>query len=445
MKKSFLAWIAALLFVSLSVSGKTPDDLLKEKVPDSADSITLIDARLLARTAYFQEARERITAKMKKGFLPEEILRCRVLVFCSSSGKWIGIMTQSENGEAKAVFDYQSGIVAGMRNKADCTGEVEFSEDGRSFTVRSRGKIKKDSLTKLCSDNLMLTAIGKTDPDFFKGGNNELLGKIEMQGMILSSAGNVRLPDGGLEKKCAEHIFRTVPALRKLESFTLNIPFAEADQTLDLRMTFPDDKAAEEMLASVNGFFGKSAGNEGMQKIDRALVRSTEKNVLRISLKSLRPVLDQLRKVEKKAEEDRKKNEARLGRLHGLKYLGVALTLYEDEHKHYPASLTELTEYLSEFCSAKEGSSPEMVRYAYVGGGLTSNAGSDMPLAFEKPSAFGKDGLCGVVYVDGHVSWKKVRGRTCREIAAELTAEASGNDGDKAAIIANAETIDREK
>lgn len=71
---------------------------------------------------------------------------------------------------------------------------------------------------------------------------------------------------------------------------------------------------------------------------------------------------------------------------------------------------------------------------------------SRLPAAFEKPSVIGEDGVCAVLYFDGHVGTVKVRGRTCREIARELTSMApEGDAGIKAKIVANAGAVDQEK
>ena len=125
-----------------------------------------------------------------------------------------------------------------------------------------------------------------------------------------------------------------------------------------------------------------------------------------------------------------------------------------------PASLSELIPYtisvratfiapLDKTAKPHTGKEilPENTSYAYVGSGVVLSSiahPSRLPAAFEKPSVIGEDGVCAVLYFDGHVGNVKVRGRTCRAIAEELTSMApDGDAGIKAKIVANAESVDQ--
>ena len=62
--------------------------------------------------------------------------------------------------------------------------------------------------------------------------------------------------------------------------------------------------------------------------------------------------------------------------------------------------------------------------YVYVGKGLSLDsmkAPSELPIAFVKPAWIGKDGVCCIVYGDGHAESVPVKGRTCLDIVQELT------------------------
>ena len=110
------------------------------------------------------------------------------------------------------------------------------------------------------------------------------------------------------------------------------------------------------------------------------------------------------------------------------------------------------TVFISPFDSRREASKDKVIRpantsYAYVGKGLSEKADPGLPLAFEKPDVVGRNaGNCNVLHVGGHVLTLKVKGRTCKAIAEELTAkQAKPHAAEVAVILANAAALDREK
>ena len=449
MKRSLFALVVALLSVIAVGCRKGPDDLLKSKVPDSADFILLVDGSMVTQTAIFQEfLKEPAKDGLKELSLSEDVLNCRVLVFGSPKDEWGGILVQSQKGEAKTVYDL---LVAKLKER-DKESKLKVAGDGKSFTC-SAGEGEPDFLGELCSDDLMLFAVGKKDLDFFQGKDNELFEEIQMKDTILSAAGKFRLPTEFMGQKVSDEAIQAVPALQQLDTFSLNIPFAKDDQKIDFRLTFKDDKSASEALGALEAFLSSTVAKEA-PKVEKEIVRSVEKNVLTVSLKSIKPIVDEAKASTKRAA-------AQAQSTNNLKQIGLALLMYDSDNNRLPSSLSELSEkgYLDNpkcYISPLDGkvilSTGKVIRqgntsYAYVGKGIsTSSASASLPIAFEKPSAIGENGFCAYLRLDGSVSREPVRGKTCRAIAEELLEFVYGVDEkDKALILANAEAIDKGK
>ena len=420
MKKLLFALPAIMLALFISGCGKNPDAELKSKVPDSADAVMLVDGSLATQTTLFQEVKVGETLDL------------------------------TFKGEVKTLFER---LLAESKKDKDVKN-LKVAEDSKSFTFTIPGEFTVDVLCKLYNDDLMLFAGGKTDPKFFQGGNNKLFKEIKMQGMILSAAGKFVPPTSGPEKEYFDSAVQMLPALQKLEAFSLNIPFAKEDQTIFFRMIFKDDQAAAEVLAAANMGLGMVAKEE--PELVKAIVRKAEKNAFILSFNS-KPLYDSFKAAQEKAQ----KRAKRISSVSNLKQIGLGCKMYSVDHsERFPDSLTLLVtgNYLIDFkvyvspldkvakpATGKE-IRPENTSYAYVGKGLTENTDPDIPLAFEKPSCIGEKGECAVLYVDGSVRTITVRGKTCKAIAEELVAKASGATAkDKAAIIANAAAVDQGK
>ena len=99
--------------------------------------------------------------------------------------------------------------------------------------------------------------------------------------------------------------FQMLPALKKLEAFSLNIPFSADDPVMDIRLIFKDDQSAGEMLAAVNMGIGfmTQAGKE-FADFAQKLTRKTEKNICILSFK-----LKDVEELGKKIEANKKKRE----------------------------------------------------------------------------------------------------------------------------------------
>lgn len=452
MKKNLFVLPALLLAVFFTGCSKTPDDILKSKVPESADSLLLLDGNALSKTPLCLENKKDIAEFLKEGKLPENVLECRLLVFSSFKEQWVAALFQSEKGQAKLIFE---SVLTEIKEEKNIHASVK---DLKESTVNGRRQItwftdngQKVLMTPL-DDNLMLISVGKADPDFFRAKKtNPLFRQIKTKETILSAVSKVNLPSDGALKEQADGVFQMFPALRKLESISLNIPFSQKI-TVYLSGVFSDEVAAGEILGSINMGIGSVAKQN--PEFDKMLTRKVEKNTLQISF-PLDGLVDQV----KKASEDAKRRGKHIQSISNLKQIGVALTIYaSDNSEKFPDDLNALVKgkYLTDFkcfvspldqvrkLSADGTVGPSNTSYAYVGKGLSKLAASEIPAAFEKPDLI-KNNRCAVLYADGHVSTVKVNGRTCTEIAKELTANLKNADKEIAIVLANAAQADLEK
>jgi|GEM_PF-1521960 len=458
MKKLLLALPAILLAVFMSGCSKTPDEELSEKIPASVNSLCLINGKCIAQTKLYKDHEKDILKELKKASLPEDVVQCRVLIFGSTKEEWGGALMQSAGGQVRKIFDK-----ALTECKKDSKKELKESSEGGLRTITGTVEGKK-ILAVLYHDNLMLIAVGKTDPAFFKAKSvNPLFHEIKLKDSIISAAVKVELPQQGKTKEAVDGALQMVPALQKLQSVAMNVPFAPDKQPeMDFRMVFQDDAAANEMLATVNmglGFLAQSK-DPNAAKIVKMISRKAEKNAVVISFP-----IDELAKTVEKSVKQGQMKAKRISSVSNLKQIGLACKMYSMDHSEkFPNDLTALEKYLSDakvyvapVDERRKASKDKVIRqtntsYAYVGKGLSEHSSADLPLAFEKPDVVAKHaGVCNVLYVDGHVHSEKVKGRTCKAIAQELTAKlaksksnanAKDNARDIAIILANAEAVD---
>ena len=452
MKKLLLALPAMLLAVFISGCSKTPDEELSEKIPATANSLCLIDGNSVVQTKLYKDHQKDIIKELKEASLPEDIFQCRILVFGSTKEEWGGALVQSQNGQVKKIFDH---ILAESRKDKDLQLK-EVNEKGRiQITGKANGT---PVLGILYHENLMLIAAVKTDPAFFYAKPvNPLFNEITLTNTLVSAAVKVQLPQQGKAKEAVDGALQMVPSLQKLQSIALNVPFAPDKQPeMDFRMVFQDDAAANEMLATVNmgmGFLTQSKDPEAL-KIAKLINRKAEKNAVVISF----PIDELANTVEKSVKQSQMKGR-RINSASNLKQIGLGCKMYAvDNSDKFPNDLTDLVKgnylvdakvYVAPVDEGRKASKDKVIRqantsYVYVGKGLTDNFRTDLPLAFEKPDVVAKHGgECNVVFVDGHVHSVKVKGKTCKAIAQELTRKLAKKQAkDVAVILANAAAAD---
>jgi len=403
----------------------------------------------------YKEHRKEILKGLKDASLPEDLFLCRVLFFGSTKEEWGGALVQSSGGQVRKFFDK---ALAESRKEKNFKELKETAEGGvRKVTGSVEGK---NFLAILYHDDLMLIALEKTDPAFFKASPvNPLIEKIRLEGTIVSAAVEVELPQQGKSKEALDGVLQMIPALKKLRFITANVPFSAANPEMDFRMIFQDEAAAHEMLAAVNmglGFLMQSDDKDVTDMI-KTIDRKVEKQAVRISF-PLTEVAGGIDKAQKKsaAKADR------LRSVSNLKQIAVACKTFAIGHKgKFPDDLTDLVKgecltdprvFISPFDPRRKASKDNVIRpantsYAYVGKGLSEKADPGLPLAFEKPDVAAKiAGNCNVLHVGGHVLTLKVKGRTCKAIAEELTAKlAKTHAREVAVILANAAALDQEK
>lgn len=312
MKKLMLMLPAVLLALVFSGCGKTPDEELKSKVPASANALCLIDGNNIVRTKLYNDNKKDILETLKKESLPEDIFQCRILFFGSTKEAWGGALIQSSAKQVGTIFSRM--VAESAKGKDKLKDLKETAADGkRIVTATVEGK---KLLAVLYHENLMLVAVEKTDPAFFVAEiDNPLFNDIILKDMIVSSAVKVEFPQQGQGKKSADQVMQMIPALQKLTAISVNIPFSETDPVMDFRMFFKDEKAAGEMLGTVNmGLgFAVQAGEEFADFVNK-LQRNTDKNVLKISfrLKDAEEFGKKVQETKKKKEQLRREREAQL-------------------------------------------------------------------------------------------------------------------------------------
>ncbi len=303
MKKMMLMLPTVLLAVFIAGCGKTPDQKLKEKVPDSTNSLCLFDGSLATQTNLYKNNKNDILKGLKESGLPENIFQCRILLFGSTKEQWGGALIQSAEKQARILYDKFMAECKKDKNTFTNFKEIRTDKENRA-TATVNGK---NLVAILYDDDLMLIAFQKTDPAFFNAAKpNPVFQDIQMKNSILSAAIKVEIPQDGKGKDSADMAAQMVPALKKMTALSLNIPFSADDPVMEFRMILSDDSAAGEMLAAVNMGIGFAAqSSKEFADFTQKMQRKTEKNVLFISfkLKDLETLGKQVQEANKKKEQ----------------------------------------------------------------------------------------------------------------------------------------------
>ena len=315
MKKWYFIMPLVAVVLFLAACGKTPDQELQSKVPASANGLCLLDGNNVVKTKLYLDNKEKLLKEVKKASLPEDIFQCRILFFGSTKEEWGGFLIQSANKQVGKFFDYALADI--RKDNKDVIKNLKEAKVGTERHVTATVEGRK-VIAILYHENLLLIGINKTDPVFFNADQpNAMFKDIQLQNMLLSSAVKVEIPQqAGKSKESVDMAFQMLPALKKLEAVSLNIPFSADDPVLDFRMIFKDEQAAGEMLAAANMGLG-FATQAGKEYADFAqkLTRKTEKNIFSLSLK-----LKDVEELGKKIEANKKKREqARAARKAALK------------------------------------------------------------------------------------------------------------------------------
>lgn len=293
MKRKLFALAAVLLAVFIAGCGKTPDQELTEKVPDSANSLCLIDGNSIVQTKLYKDHQADILKELKEASLPEDIFQCRVLIFGSTKEEWGGALLQSAGGQVRKIYDK---LLAESKKDKSCKDLKETTEGSQSkVTCTVEGK---KVLAILYHDNLLLIAAGRTDPAFFSAKTvNPLVKEIALKETLVSAAIKVELPPAGRNKE-VDSAVQMVPSLKKLRSVAVNVPFSEDKPEMDFRAVFQDDAAANEMLAAINMGLGllTQSDDKDVAKTVGMINRKAEKNTVRISF----PIAELVKEAEKK-------------------------------------------------------------------------------------------------------------------------------------------------
>ena len=314
MKKFLFTLPVFALALFLAACGKTPDQELQSKVPASANGLCLFDGNNAVKTKLYIANKEKFLKEVKKASLPEDIFQCRVLFFGSTKEEWGGFMIQSANNQVGKFFDYALADI-----KKDDKGKIKDIKEtkvGKERHVTATVEGKK-VIAILYHENLMLVGISKTDPAFFNAEQpNPMFKDIQLQNMLLSSAVKVALPQQtGKSKESVDMAFQMLPALKKLEALSVNIPFSAEDPVMDIRLIFKDDQASGEMLAAANMGIGfmTQAGKEFADFAGK-LTRKTEKNIFSLSfkLKDVEELGKNIEASKKKREQEREARKAAL-------------------------------------------------------------------------------------------------------------------------------------
>jgi len=310
MKKKLLLWgVPALVLLTLVVvgaffvgHGKNSDEVLRNRVPETADTLLFVNGHLAVRTDVYGKLQKKIREELKGKHLPENLPECRLLFFANIEEEWAGVAAQFREGQA--------GVIFAMLKK-ECENN---SSRVKSGTVDGLPQIKKtgindepDMAITLCDDNLLLVTVGRTDPALFRSAApNPLLRHIRFDDMILSAVCSVNSPVGEKEnkqnggtthragkalqmifkltgsprsaEKQTSEAFRMLPSLRKLDAIYANLPFSPDNPVLDFRAVFTDGPSAWETLGALN--FGIGCIPERERDIVEQLRRGVDKKTL---------------------------------------------------------------------------------------------------------------------------------------------------------------------
>ena len=307
MKKMLFILPLVMLAVFFSGCGKTPDEELQSKIPDSANSLCLVDGNLVTQTKLYNDHKKDILKGLKGEKLPEDIFQCRVLLFGSTREEWGGVLIQSANGQVGIIFD---------RLMNDCRKEKKQFKNLKEITVNGERRVScviegKTVIAVLYHKDLLLIAVNKTEPDFFKKSDkpNPLFADIQWKNHILSSAVKVEIPKQGKGKESADTVMQMVPALQKLTAVSVNIPFSVDNPILDFRMIFKDEQAAGEGLAALNmGLALIAQASKDVTPLINLLKRKTDKNIASISF-DINAMAEAAKTAQKNIEEAKKQQE----------------------------------------------------------------------------------------------------------------------------------------
>ena len=282
MKKLLFALPAILLAVFISGCSKNPDDELAEKIPATATSLCFIDGNALVQTKLYKDHQKEILKELQEASLPEDIFQCRILLFVSPKDEWGGALLQSKQGQVKKIFDF-------LLSKAKEDKDMQLKETKEKDEIRVTTTIEdKPVIAILYHENLMLVSVGKTDPALFKAESvNPLFKQITLKNMLLSAAEKVEFPQQGEFKEVVDTALQLVPALKKLQFATINVPFEPGKPiNLDFRGVCQDETGANELLAAVNmglGLLTQTQDPDAL-KLVNMINRKAEKNVVVISI-----------------------------------------------------------------------------------------------------------------------------------------------------------------
>ena len=293
MKRKLFTLAAVLLAVLIAGCGKTPDRELTEKVPASANGLCLIDGNSIMQTKLYKDHRADILKELKNASLTEDLFQCRVLFFGSTKEEWGGALIQSAGGQVRKIYDR---ALSEIKKDKSCKDLKETVEGGQHKIIGVTDG--KKVLAILYHDNLLLIAIGKDDPAFFSAKTaNPLVKEIALKETLISAAVKVELPPAGQNKE-VDSAVQMVPALKKLRSVALNVPFSVDKPEMDFRALFQDDAAANEMLAAVNMGLGllTQSDDKDVAKMVGMITRKAEKNTVSISF----PIAELVKEAEKK-------------------------------------------------------------------------------------------------------------------------------------------------
>ena len=293
MKKQLFALAAILLAVFIAGCGKTPDEELTEKVPASANGLCLIDGNSIIKTKLYKDHQADILKELKQASLPEDLLQCRVLIFGSTKEEWGGALMQSAGGQVRKFYDK---ALAESKKDKSCKDLKETAAGGQRRVTCTVGE--KKILAILYHDNLLLIAVNKTDPAFFRAKPlNPLLKEIALKETLVSAAAQIELPPEG-QSKVLDTAVQMRPSLKKLRSIAMNVPFSEDKPELEFRAIFKDDAAANEMLAAINMGLGllTQSDDKDVAKTVGMIDRKAEKNIVRVSF----PITELVQEAEKK-------------------------------------------------------------------------------------------------------------------------------------------------
>ena len=449
-----LAAAAVLLALRFQSS---PDQRLRAQVPAKAEQLLYLDlGGMLDRNPspdICQEELDKLKKKLQEKGLPESLLRSRGILFGCAREKWGGALLQSRGDEARQLYEYLQKETQGDKN----TRNFQISErrGGRGFSAdcaASAGDCIGVCVT-LYGDDLVMVVLqqGKADPARFRPGRNTLADRLTFKDMFFSLAAKIALPDTPEVQQFLQKLHQVVPALRKLETVFAAVPAGEAAKTTTVRLNFADATAATQMSAVIDMFSGMA----GQSNPELAQIASwkTDGKTLILSLDT-----KQTAAVMHKAMEQSRRRAQQIASINHLKQIATGIHMYASSHSDkLPPSLAALTRggYLPpnvliapadsrRLTASGKPAAPGNTSYIYLGSGLKTEASPRLPVALEKPDLIGADGRCAVLFLDGHVETRTVRGRTCRAIAEELLDQCDAPEEAKRIVLLNASAADRE-